>query len=145
MMAEPSTPSTPSTNGHEPTANTGRGGRRWARRYLYPPSGREVRRLVAVMTLAVGLPRLPLVHELFPFAAHRFGDPAAFGVICTLAGLLLLVTAYDRRTGWARLAAVLGVVTWVTLAAATVSATSLLIDLAVAASLLMEAGTLREQ
>lgn len=120
-------------------------GRRWARRYLYPPSGREVRRLVAVMTLAVGLPRLPLVHDILPFAAHRFGEPAAFGVICTLAGLLLLVTAYERRTVWGRLAAVLGVVTWVTLAATTVSATSLLIDLAVAASLLMEAGTLREQ
>lgn len=121
-------------------------GRRWARQYLYPPSGREVRRLAAVLTLAVGLPRLPLVHDVFSFAPQRFGTPDVFGVLCTVVGLLLLATAYERRlTIWGRLAATLGFVTWVTLAAATVSATSLLIDLAVALSLLMEAGTLREQ
>lgn len=113
---------------------------------MYPPSGREVRRLAAVLTLAIGLPRLPLVHDMFPFAPQRFGTPDMFGVLCTVAGLLLLATAYERRlTIWGRLTAVLGFVTWVTLAGATVSTTSLLIDLAVALSLLMEAGTLREQ
>lgn len=136
MMSEPRMPQIDGLHGR---------GRRWAQRYLYPPSGREVRRLVAVMTLAVGLPRLPGVAETFSFAAQRFGDPELFGVICVLAGLLLLATVHKRRTVWGRLAAVLGFVTWVTLAAATVSTTSLLIDLAVAASLLMEAGTLREQ
>ena len=121
-------------------------GRRWARQYLYPPSGREVRRLVAVLTLAVGLPRLPLMGQLFSFAPQRFGPPEAFGVVCTLVGLLLLATSYELRlTIWGRLAAALGFVTWVTLAAATTSATSLLINLAIATSLLMEAGTLREQ
>lgn len=118
----------------------------WARRHLYPPRGREVRRLIAVLTLAVGLPRLPLAGDLFTFAQQRLVSPEAFGVICTLIGILLLMTAYERRLTLAgRLVAALGFVTWVTLAAATTSATSLLIDLAVALSLLMEAGTLREQ
>jgi len=145
MSAEPSTNTF--TNTRMPEAGGGgRRGRRGARRYLHPPSGREVRRLAAVLTLAIGLPRLPLVHDVFPFAPQRFGTPDLFGVLCTVVGLLLLATAYERRlTIWGRLAAVLGFVTWVTLAAATTSATSLLIDLAVALSLLMEAGTLREQ
>ena len=120
--------------------------RRWARRYLYPPAGIEVRRLVALLTLAVGLPRLPLMHDIFAFAPQRFGDPGAFGIASVVIGLLLLVTAYGwRLTIWGRLCAVLGVVVWVTLAASTTSATSLPIDLAVAASLLMEAGTLRRE
>lgn len=105
-----------------------------------------MRRLVALLTLAIGLPRLPLMETIFSFAPQRFGPPELYGVVCVLVGLLLLATAYERRlTIWGRLAAALGFVTWVTLAVATVSATSLLIDLAVAASLLMEAGTLREQ
>lgn len=117
---------------------------RW--RFLYPPSGKEVRRLVAILTLAVGFPRLSFVHDLFPFAPQRFGEPEMFGVLCTIVGLLLLVTAYKwRLTILGRLVAVLGFVTWITLAAATISATSLLIDLAVALSLLWEIGSLHEQ
>ena len=118
--------------------------RRWARRYIYPPSGRDVRRLVAALTLAVGLPRLPFAVGGFSFAEQRYIPPSAFGVICTAVGLLLLLTAYHGRlTVPGRMVAALGFVTWVTLAAATTSTTSLLIDLALAASLLIEAGTLR--
>lgn len=124
--------------------NDAGGWRQWARRYLYPPSGREVRRLVALMTLAVGAPRLPLLQDVFASTPMRFGSPDLFGVLCTVVGILLLATAYERRlTIPGRLVAVAGFVTWVTLAAATTSTTSLLIDLAVAASLLLEAGTLR--
>ena len=121
--------------------------RPWARRYLYPPSGIEVRRLIALLTLAVGLPRLPYMADLFSFAPQRFGPPEALGVSCTLAGLLLLATTYHgwRLAIWGRLCAVFGVVVWVTLAAATTSMTSGLIDMIVALSLLMEAGTLRRE
>ena len=116
---------------------------RW--RYLYPPCGREVRRLISVLTLAVGLPRLPFVHNVFSFAPQRFGEPEVFGVLCTIIGLLLFVTSYKwRLTLFGRLVAVFGFVTWITLAVATISATSLLIDLALAMSLLWEIGTLHE-
>ena len=125
--------------------NNQRAARRWSRRYLYPPAGVEVRRLIAILTLAVGLPRLPVLAELFSFATQRLLPPETFGVICTLTGVLLLATCHsDRRLALiGRLSAAVGFVLWATLAAATVSTTSLLIDLAVAASLLMEAGTLR--
>ena len=134
------------TNSEAGTGAEGRRVRRLARRYLYPPSGRQVRRLAAVLSLAVGVPRLQLVGDVFAFAPQRFGPPELFGVLCTLVGILLLATAYERRLRISgRLVAVVGFATWVTLAAATTSATSLLVDLAVAASLLMEAGTLRDE
>lgn len=115
-------------------------------RYVLPPRGQEVRRLAALLTLAVGIPRLPLVHDILPFASQRFGPPELFGVLCTMVGLLLLVTAYGLRlTILGRLVAVLGFVTWVTLAASTTSATSFLIDAVVAASMLVETGTLRHE
>lgn len=119
--------------------------RSWARRYLYPPSGREVRRLVALLTLAVGLPRLPYMADLFSFAPQRLLPHETFGVICTLTGVLLLATCHsDRRLALiGRLSAAVGFVVWVSLAAATTSTTSFLIDAAVAASLLVETGTLR--
>lgn len=118
----------------------------WMHRYLMPPSGVEVRRLIAVLTLAVGLPRLPLLHEVLSFAPQRFGEPEAFGVICVVSGLLLLLTSYHGRlslTG--RLVAALAFVVWVTLAAATTSTTSLLIDLAVAASIMTEIISFRNE
>ena len=118
--------------------------RSWARRYLYPPAGREVRRLVALITLAVGLPRLPLLADVLVFTPQRFGQHEAYGIASIIVGMLLLATSSRWRLALVgRLVAVAGVVLWATLAAATVSTTSLLIDLAVAASLLMETGTLR--
>lgn len=119
--------------------------RRWARHYLFPPAGVEVRRLIAILTLAVGLPRLPLLQDLFSFATQRLLPPETFGIVCTLTGILLLATAQgDRRLALiGRLSAAFGFVVWVTLAAATTSTTSFLIDAAVAASLLVETGTLR--
>ncbi len=120
--------------------------RRWSRRYLYPPAGVDVRRLIALATLAVGIPRLPGVAEVAAFAPQRFGPPEVFGVVCTLAGLALLATAYRQRlTIWGRMAAVVAFVTWISLAAETTSVTSLLLDLAIAASLFVEVGTLRNE
>lgn len=115
-------------------------------RYLTPPHGRQVRRLIALLTLAAGVPRLPGVAEVLPFAPQRYLQPEVFGVWLTLTGVLLLATAYRLRlTVWGRLAALAAFVGWLTLAAATTSATSLLIDLAVAGSLLMEVGSLRDE
>ena len=60
--------------------------------------------------------------------------------------VLLLVTGYDRRLTWqGRAVAGLAFVFYVTLAAATTSATSLLIDLMLAVSLLIEVGTMRDE
>lgn len=116
-----------------------------SRRYLAPPAGRQVRRLIAILTLAVGIPRLPLVEDLVTFAPQRFGAPEVYGIACVLVGVLLMATAYELRlTLWGRTAAGLAFVLWATLAFATTSATSLLIDAAVAVSLLVETSTMRD-
>ena len=109
-----------------------------------PPSCNEVRRLIGIMTLAIGIPRLPVIDEVVSFAPQRFGPSEAFGIISVLLGIALLATAFERRlTVPGRAVAGLSFVWWVTLAAATTSATSLMLDLAVSASLLVEVGTLR--
>lgn len=115
-----------------------------ARRYLKPPCGRQVRRLAAALTLAVGVPRLPLFDGTeVVYTALRFVDPWVYGVMMTALGLALLATAYGgwRLRPWGRLVAALGFAAWVMLAAATSSATSLLINLAVASVLLAEVWT----
>lgn len=123
----------------------GTDGRR-VRRYLAPPHGPQVRRLVAWLTLAVGLPRLPLPWPTDgpAFAPLRFLPPEAYGVLMTALGVALMVTAYRGRLSVVgRLVAAAGFVQWMMLAAATPSATSLLIDLAVASVLLAEVWTVR--
>lgn len=119
--------------------------RRWTR-YLTPPCGRQARRLAAALTLAVGLPRLPAFDgALLAYNPLRFVDPWVYGVAMTVLGLALLVTAYDgwRMRPLGRLTAALAFVAWATLAAATSSATSLLINLTVASVLLAEVWTVR--
>lgn len=115
-------------------------GRAWNR--VRVPVGSELRLLAAAICLAVGLPRLPLVQDLLSFAPHRFGGPEAWGLLFVLGGLALLVTCYRGRLSLAgRVAAGLGSVAFVALAAATTSATSLGVDLSMAAALAWEAGT----
>lgn len=114
--------------------------------YLIPPRGVEVRRLIAALTLAVGLPRLPGLSKVLPFAPSRLADPTLLGVLFTLAGILLMVTALRWRLTWGgRLVAALSFALWMTLAASTTSATSLLINLIVAASLLGEVWTQKHE
>lgn len=101
--------------------------------------GPDVRRLVACLTLAVALPRLPgwpgptIVYPL------QFLPQEAFGWLTLVAGLLLLATLGKYR--WrlrGRLAALFAFAVWATLAAATTSATSLLVDLIIMYALLGE-------
>lgn len=114
--------------------------RAWSR--VRMPPGSELRLLVAAICLAVGLPRLPLVHDLLAFAPQRFGEPAAWGLLFVLGGLALLATCYRGRLSLAgRVAAGIGSVAFVALAAATTSATSFGVDLLMAAALAWEAGT----
>lgn len=121
------------------------GVRAWLLRYGKPPCGMQVRRLVALLTLAVGLPRLPWPGLETAFSPLRFVDPWVYGVLTTALGVALYVTAYLGRLAPAgRMIAAIGVVVWVMLAVATSSATSLLIDLLVAATLLAEVWTMRD-
>lgn len=115
-------------------------GRAWNR--VRVPAGSELRLLAAAICLAVGLPRLPLVHDLLAFAPHRFGEPAAWGMLFVLGSLALLVTCYRGRLSLAgRVIAGIGSVAFVALAAATVSATSWGVDITLAVALAWEAGT----
>lgn len=57
----------------------------WARQYLKPPHGCEVRRLIAALTLAVGVPRLPIFAQTPTFDPLRFVSPWVYG---------------GRRWGW---------------------------------------------
>ena len=78
------------------------------------------------------------------FSPLRFVDPWVYGILTTVLGVALLFTAYRGRLApVGRVTAAIGVVVWVTLAAATPSATSLLIDALVAATLLAEVWTMR--
>lgn len=108
---------------------------------LIPPCGPEVRRLVALLTLAVGVPRLPVLNSVLGMTYNplRFMEPWMYGIAMTLLGVMLFVTSYRGRIDLSgRVVAALGFTMWIVLAAATTSTTSLLINLAVASSMLAE-------
>jgi len=108
-------------------------------KYLRPPCGTEVRRFVAGLTLAVGVPRLPYLDDVLIFAPLRYASPEVYGVYMTLIGLALLGTAFHWRLDVpGRLAAALGVAGWAMLAAATDSVTSILFNIGVVIVLLAE-------
>lgn len=120
-------------------------GRRFARRYLAPPCGVQVRRLLAWMMLAAGVPRLPGLSDVLPVGRLRAGDPEMMGVVLLLVGVLMLATCYRwRLTLFGRMTAALSFACWVTLAAVTTSATSFMVDLGMAACALAEVWTLRD-
>lgn len=105
---------------------------------LHPPSGRDVRRLVAFLTLAVALPRLPGWPGPATVYPLRLLPQEWFGWLTLLAGLLLLATLRWRLRVRGRLAALFALAVWATLAAATTSATSMMIDLLIMYALLGE-------
>lgn len=116
------------------------------RALLRPFCGPDVRRLLAFLTLAVALPRLPgwpgpaIVYPL------QFLPQAAFGWLTLAAGLGLLFTMGRHRLRVrGRLAALFAFAVWATLAAATTSATSMLIDLLIMYALLGEIMALRNE
>jgi hypothetical protein len=109
-----------------------------------PFRGTDVRRMVGWISLAVALPRLPgwpgpsIVYPL------QLLPQATFGLMLLAVGIGLLATGNRWRLHWTgRLLAVLGFSAWVTLAAATTSVTSLLIDAVIAWALLGEIVTQR--
>lgn len=109
---------------------------------LRPPCGPQVRRLVAVLTLAVGIPRLPVFGNAIVLAYNplRFMEPWMYGVLMTALGLALFFTSYRcrRLTLLGRVVSALGFTMWIVLAAATASTTSMLINMAVASTMLAE-------
>lgn len=112
---------------------------------LRPPRGCDVRRLVALLTLAVAVPRLPFWPGPPVVYPLRLLPQEVFGWLTLFIGLTLLLTACNR---WrlhpvGRLIAVLGFATWLTLAAATTSVTSMIVDVAIAYALLGEILSLR--
>lgn len=101
--------------------------RLWA--LLHPFRGNEVRRLVAFLTLAVALPRLPFFPA--PPIVYPLGilPQETFGWLFLACGLALLATGGRWRMRLrGRLVALAAFVAWSVLAAATTSLTSVLID-----------------
>jgi hypothetical protein len=100
-----------------------------------------VRRLIAWLTLAVALPRLPLFEPSLSMAVYPLGilPQETFGWLFLLVGLALLATAGRWRLILrGRLAALAALVAWSVLAAATTSTTSRLIDFVIMYSLMGE-------
>lgn len=99
------------------------------RRWLRPFCGEEIKRLVAAITLAVALPRLPFwpgPHIVYPL--HLLPQEV-FGWAALVSSLLLLATTERYRLRFVgRMSAVLAFAFWVTLAFATTSATSMMLD-----------------
>lgn len=98
-------------------------------RMVRPMRGVDVRRLAAWLTLAVAIPRLPWLPG--PSTNYPLGllPQETFGWLFLLAGVLLLATGGRWRLRVrGRLAALLGLLVWSVLAAATTSMTSRLID-----------------
>lgn len=97
---------------------------------LRPPRGVDVRKLTAFVLLAVAIPRLPfypgppIVYPLGIFPGEVFGWLALFVSM----GLLLTAIKYRVRA-IGRFMALLAFVLWITLAAATTSVTSMILDI----------------
>lgn len=109
---------------------------------LRPFRGRDVRVMCALFTLAVALPRLPLWPGDTPNVNPlRLLPPEVFGWICLILGIALLVTTGRWRCKMAgRLVAFVGLIVWALLAGATLSVTSLFIDIIIAYAMLGEVG-----
>ena len=108
-------------------------------RCLWPPHGSEVRKFAGWASLWVGIPRLLNQNDSL-YSPLAFADPWVYGILMTILGVALLLTACSRRrrTIYSKVIAGIGFVAWMLLAAATASQTSLGFSLTVAASLLME-------
>lgn len=114
------------------------------RRWLRPFCGEEIRRLVAAITLAVALPRLPVWPSTPAVQPLQLLPQEAFGWITLVAGLALLATSgHWRLRVVGRLTALMVFSVWALLAAAATSSTSILIDLLIMYALLGEIMVLR--
>lgn len=109
--------------------------------WLRAPRGCDVRRLIAWMTFAVALPRLPLFAPSASMTVYPLGilPQETFGWIFLAAGLALLITGGRWRLKMrGRTAALAALLAWSVLAAATTSTTSRLLDLGIMYSLVGE-------
>ena len=108
---------------------------------LRPFQGADVRRLTAWALLTVALPRLPFwpgpstVYQLTILSAEVFGWLS----LAVAIGLLATIGCCRTRIS-GRVVAMLAFVLWVTLAAATTSVTSIILNLAFAYAMLGEIG-----
>ena len=96
---------------------------------LRPPRGVDVRKLTAFVLLGVAIPRLPFYQG--PPVVYPLGllPGEVFGWMALFVGLGLLMTANKwRLRAVGRFMALLAFVLWITLAAATTSVTSMLLD-----------------
>lgn len=108
---------------------------------LRPFRGDDVRRICALFTLAVALPRLPFYADPPAVNPLRFLPPEAFGWITLALGIALLVTNGRLRYRISgRMVAFAGLLIWALLAGATNSITSLIIDITVMYAMLGEIG-----
>lgn len=103
------------------------------RRYLRPPRGVDVRRVVAFVLLGVAIPRLPFYPLDPPVYPLHLLPGEVFGWLALATALALIVTTDKWRLHWqGRLVAALAFALWVTLAFATTSVTSVIIDITLA-------------
>ena len=106
---------------------------------LRPFHGADVRRLSAVVLIAVALPRLPFWPGASTVYVLDFLPETVFGVLSMAVAIGLLATMGCCRTRViGRVVAMLAFVLWVTLAAATTSVTSIMLNLAFAYAMLGE-------
>lgn len=113
---------------------------------LRPFRGDDVRRICALFTLGVAIPRLPIWAGMQPAVNPlRFLPPEAFGWITLALGIALLLTNGKQRYRFrGRMTAFVGLFVWALLAGATTSVTSLIIDVTVMYAMLGEIGAGRD-
>ena len=105
---------------------------------IIPPLCGRVRFVAALITLAVAVPRLPVL-DFLPSAPLGFLLPSVYAYTLLPLGLALVVTSYRWRLHWiGRLVALLGFVAWVTLTFAVSSVTSIAINAVFAGVLFTE-------
>lgn len=115
--------------------------RRLSREYGIPQPA-KMRWLAAGIALSVGVPRLPVVHDVMNFGVQRFGSSDVWGWVLTLLGVMLLVTCYRWRLHiFGRMVALVGLVLFAGLIWSTQSDTSKGVELFAFIALLWEAGT----
>ena len=99
------------------------------RRYYRPFRGVDVRRLTAAVLLGVALPRLPFWPGPSVVYPLRILPQEVFGWLALGIAVALVLTLTHRYHWSGRIVAVLAFVTWITLAFATTSVTSMILDL----------------
>jgi len=108
---------------------------------LRPFRGSDVRRMCAMFTLAVGLPRLPVWGTDVPVSLLGILPAEVFGWVFLALGFVLLATnGQHRHRPGGRLVAFVALVLWALLTGATNSITSQIINVGVMWAMVGEIG-----